>query len=98
MIRLRMHLGRDGLEHKRYSVASQDGKEVVIFVAVTSALITNVKPQLGLVERKRSAQVVDNKKGHNIVQHSDTAVDSNINLLQAVRAIGRWTPVAQHIK
>jgi hypothetical protein len=58
-------------------VASNDGEEI-ISGSVASALIPNLKPQLGLVERKRSGQVVDNKKGSNRVQHSATAVDSNI--------------------
>src|SRR5438067_609745 len=73
MIWLRMHFGRDRLEHERYPVASQDGPEVIILVSVTSALITNVEPQPGLIERKRSAQVIDNKKRSNTVQHSGTA-------------------------
>src|SRR5438270_5742966 len=77
MVRLGMDLGRDGLEHEHDPVASNDGPEVVSF-SVAAALITNVKPQLGLVERKRSGQVVDNKKGSDSVQHSETAVSSNI--------------------
>ena len=59
-------------------VASHDGEEV-ISGSVASAFISNVKPQLGLVERKRSGQVVDNKKGSNRIQHSVTAVGSNIS-------------------
>jgi len=47
-------------------VASQEG-EVVISVSVTATLIKDVEPQLGLIERKRRAQVVDNKKGSNTV-------------------------------
>jgi hypothetical protein len=76
-----MDLGRDGLEHEHYSVASHDG-EVVISVSVTTTLIKNVEPQLGLIKRKRSAQVVDNKKGSNTVQHSESAVDSNISCVE----------------
>src|ERR1700674_2897658 len=76
-----MDLRRDGLEHERYSVASHDG-EVVISVSVTTTLIKNVEPQLGLIERKRSAQVVDNKKGSNTVQHSESAADSNISYVE----------------
>ena len=69
--------GRDGLEHEHDSVASHDG-EVVISVSVTTTLMKNVEPQLGLIERKRSVQVVDNKKGSNTVQHSKSAVPPNI--------------------
>jgi hypothetical protein len=61
-IRLWMDLGRDGFKHEHYSVSSHEG-EVVISVSVTTTLIKNVEFQLGLIERKRSAQVVDNKKG-----------------------------------
>ena len=74
-IRLWMDLGRDGLEHEHDSVTSKDSPEVVC-VSVASSLITNVESQLGLIERKRSAQVVDNKKGSNTVQHGESAVDS----------------------
>src|SRR5438270_3315432 len=73
MVRLRMDLWRDGLEVQHDPVASDDGEEV-ISGSIASALIADVKPQLGLVERKRSGQVVDNKKGSNRVQHSATAV------------------------
>jgi len=65
MIRLWMDLGRDGLDHEHYPVASDDG-EVVTSVSVTTRLIENVEAQLGLIERKRSAQVVDNKEGSNL--------------------------------
>ena len=77
MVRLRMDLWRDGLEVQHDPVASYDGEEV-ISGSIASALIANVKPQLGLVERKRSGQVVDNKKGSNRVQHSAIAVVSNM--------------------
>src|SRR5690349_4151548 len=77
MVRLRMDLRRDGLEHEHDPVASNDGPKV-ISGSIASALIANGKSQLGLVERKRSGQVVVNKKGSNRVQHSATAVDSNI--------------------
>ena len=78
-IRLWMDFGRDGLEHEHDSVASKDGPEVAC-VSVASSLITNVEPQLGLVERKRSAQVVDNKKGSNTVQHGEGTVDSKCSI------------------
>jgi hypothetical protein len=77
MIRLRMDLRRDGLDHEHDAVASHDGPEV-ISGSVASAFIENVEPQLGLIERKRSGQVVDNKKGSNRIQHSATALGSNI--------------------
>ena len=74
-IRLWMDLGRDGLEHEHDPVTSKDSPEVVC-VSVASSLITNVESQLGLIERKRSAQVVDNKKGSNTVEHGESTVDS----------------------
>ena len=77
MIRLGMDLRRDGLEIDHHPVASHDGEEV-ISGSIASALIANLKPQLGLVERKRGGQVVDNKERSNRVQHSATAVGSNI--------------------
>src|SRR5207248_2293224 len=46
--------------------------------SVTTTLIKNVETQLGLIEHKRSAQVVDNKEGSNTVQHSESTVGSNI--------------------
>jgi len=60
MIRLWMDLGRDGLDHEHYPVASDDGPEVS-FGSVTTTFVKNVETQLGLIERKRGAQVVDNK-------------------------------------
>jgi hypothetical protein len=69
-----MDFRRDGLEHEHDSVAPKEGPEVVC-VSVASSLITNVESQLGLIERKRSAQVVDNKKGRNTVQHGESTVD-----------------------
>src|SRR5579864_1420159 len=80
MVRLRMDLRRDRLEVQHNPVASHDGEEV-IFWYIASALITKVKPQLGLVERKRSGEVIDNKKGSNRVQHSATAVARNSHML-----------------
>ena len=78
-IRLWMDFGRDGLEHDHDAVASKEGPEVVICVSVASSLITDVEPQLGLIKRKRGAQVVDNKKGSNAVQHGESAVGSEID-------------------
>jgi len=73
-IRLWMDLGCDGLEEEHGSVAYQDGPEVVsVFVATT--LMKNVEPQLGLIERKCRAQVVDDKRWSRTVQHSERAVD-----------------------
>jgi len=60
-IRLWMDLRCDGLEEEHGSVAYQDGPEVVS-ISVTTTLMKNVEPQLGLIERKRSAQVVDDKR------------------------------------
>src|SRR5262249_50535259 len=77
-IRLGMYLGRDGLEHEHDFVASKDGPEIVVCVSVASSLITNVEAQLGLIERKRSGQIVDNKKGSDTVQHSESALESKI--------------------
>ena len=77
MIRLWMDLGRDGLEHEHDPVAPHDG-EVIICVSVATTLMKNVETQLGLIERKRSAQVVDNEEGSNTVQHSESTVGSNI--------------------
>jgi hypothetical protein len=57
---------------------SRPTMEAVISVSVTTALIKNVEIQLGLIERKRSAQAVDNKEGSNTGQHSQSAVGSNI--------------------
>src|SRR4051794_2139921 len=71
MVRLRMDLRCDRLEVQHDPVASNDGEEV-ISGSIASALIADLKPQLGLVERKRGGQVVDNKKGSNRVQHSAT--------------------------
>ncbi len=73
MIRLRMDLRRDGLEIDHHPVASNDGEEI-ISGSIASSFISNVKPQLGLVEGKRSGEVVDNKERSNRVQHSETAV------------------------
>src|SRR5262249_22257319 len=78
-IRLWMDFGADLLNHERNPVASSDGEEVGS-LSVTSSLITNVEPQLGLIERKRSGEVVDNKKGRNTVQHSESAGTPNIAL------------------
>jgi hypothetical protein len=82
-IRLWMDLGRDGLEHEHCSVASHDGPEV-ISASLATAFIKNVEPQLGLIVRKRSAQVVDNKKGSDTVQHSESALDSNIAYVEQI--------------
>ena len=68
MIWLWMDFGRDGLEHERRSVAPHDG-EVVISIFVAAALIDHVERQLRLIERKRVAQIVDDKKRGNTVQH-----------------------------
>jgi hypothetical protein len=68
-----MDLRRDGLDHEHDAVASHDGPEV-ISGSVASAFIENVEPQLGLIEGKRSGEVVDNKERSNRVQHSETAV------------------------
>lgn len=76
-IRLWMDLGRDGLEEEHGSVAYQDGPEVVS-VAITTALMKNVEPQLGLIERKCRAQIVDDKRGSRTFQHSEDAADSKI--------------------
>ena len=76
-IRLWMDLGCDGLEEKHGSVAYQDGPEVVS-VSVTTTLTKNVEPQLGLIERKRRAQVVDDKRGSRTLQHSEAAEDPKI--------------------
>jgi hypothetical protein len=72
-----MDLGRDRLEHEHYPVASDDG-EVVVSVSVTTTPIKNVETQLGPIERKRSAQVLDNKEGSDTVQHSENTAGSNI--------------------
>src|SRR4029077_4838770 len=77
MVRLGMDLRSDRFEVQHDLIASNDGPEV-ISGSIASALIANVKPQLGLVERKRSGQVVDNKKGSNRVQHSATDVAPRI--------------------
>jgi hypothetical protein len=69
-----MDLGCDGLEEEHGSVAYQDGPEVVS-VLVATTLMKNVEPQLGLIERKRRAQVVDDKRGSRTLQHSERAVD-----------------------
>jgi hypothetical protein len=73
MIRLWVHLGRDLLEHHRYTVTPHDGK-VVSSVSFTPAFMANVESQLGLVERKRSVQIVDNEKGGDTVQHIGSAI------------------------
>jgi hypothetical protein len=72
-----MDLGCDGLEEEHGSVAYQDGPEVVSD-SVTTTLMKNFEPQLGLIERKRRAQVVDDKRGSRTFQHSERAVDWNI--------------------
>src|SRR4029077_14412007 len=61
-IRLWMDLRCDGLEEEHRQVAHQDGPEVVS-IAVTATLMKNAEPQLGLIERERRAQVVDDKRG-----------------------------------
>src|SRR5215467_15067517 len=77
-IRLGMDLRGDGLEHEHDSVASKNGPEILVCLSVASSLIANVESQLGLIERKRSRQIVDNEKGSNTVQHGESAVDSKI--------------------
>jgi hypothetical protein len=74
-IRLWMDLGCDGLEEEHSPVAYQDGPEVL---SVSTTLMKNFEPQLGLIERKRRAQVVDDKRGSRTFQHSERAVDRNI--------------------
>ena len=86
-IRLWMDLRCDGLEKEHRSVAYQDGPEVVA-VSVTTTLMKNVEPQLALIERKRRAQVVDNKRGSRTLQHSERAVDCNI--AYAERLVQEW--------
>src|SRR5271165_4607129 len=81
MIRLWMDLRRDGLEHKHYAVASHHGPEV-IYVSVTATLIKDVEPQFAPIEVNRRAQVVDDQKGGNTVQHNESAVDPNIAYVQ----------------
>ena len=49
-----------------------------VSVLVATTLMKNVEPQLGLIERKRRAQVVDDKRGSRTLQHSERAVDWNI--------------------
>jgi choline dehydrogenase-like flavoprotein len=92
MIRLWMDLGRDDLEHEHHSVAPHDG-EVVISVFVTTTLIENIERQLGPIEGKRGAQIVDDKKGSSTVQHNEAAVGSNIAYVEA-RTIGNYMPDA----
>src|SRR5438094_4103171 len=82
-----MDLGRDGLEHEHDPVTSKDSPEVVC-VSVASSLITNVESQLGLIERKRSAQVVDNKKGSNTIQHGESAVDAKTHQARPRTMVG----------
>src|SRR5208282_978715 len=76
-IRLWMDLGCNGLEEEHGPVAHQDGPEVVA-VSVTTTFMKNVEPHLGLIECKRRAQIVDDKKGSRSVQHSEHSVDWNI--------------------
>jgi hypothetical protein len=86
-IRLWMDLGRDGLEEEHGSVAYQDGPEVVS-VSVATTLMKNVEPQLGLIERKRRAQIVDDKRGSRTFQHSEHSVDWNI--AHAEHVVQEW--------
>src|SRR5215470_11944155 len=79
-----MDLGCDGLEHERYAVASNDGEEV-FSDSVSSAFVANFKAQLGLIERKRIGQVVDNKKGSHTVQHCRSTMDWNIACVEELR-------------
>jgi len=74
VVRLGMDFGSDLLEHEHDLVASNNGEEVRPD-PVTASLVANVESQLGLVERNRGVQVVDNKEGSNTVQHSVTAAD-----------------------
>jgi hypothetical protein len=48
----------------------------------------NVEPQLGLIERQRSAQVVDDKRGNRTFQHSEAAADSKIAYVE--RFVQEW--------
>src|SRR5258708_12460024 len=80
-IRLWMDLGCDGLEEEHSSVANQDGPEVVS-VSVTTTLMKNVEPQLGLIERQRSAQVVDDKRRSRTFQHTKPPADPKIASLK----------------
>src|SRR5208282_363085 len=86
-IRLWMDLGGDGFEEEHGSVAYQDGPEVVA-VSVTTALMKDVEPQLGLIECKRRAQIVDDKRGSRTLQHSERAVGCNI--AYAERVVQEW--------
>jgi hypothetical protein len=63
-----MDLRRDRLEVQHDLIASHENP-VIIYVAVASAFIANVESQLGLVERNRCAQVVNNEERGNTVQH-----------------------------
>jgi hypothetical protein len=64
MIRLGMDLGRDRLKVQHDLIAAHENP-IVTYVAIASALVQNLEPKLGLVERNRSLQVVDDEKRSN---------------------------------
>jgi hypothetical protein len=70
-----MDLRRNVLEHQHHPVAADDGPKVIA-VSITT-LVQDVEPELGLVELQGSAQIVNNKKGRNTVQHAESAPESN---------------------
>ena len=66
MIWLGMDFGRDRLEVQHDLIASHENP-IVVDVAIASALVPNIEPQFGLVERNRGFQIVDDKEGSNTV-------------------------------
>jgi len=84
MIWLWMDFGRDRLEVQHDLIASHENP-IVVDVAIASALVPNIEPQFGLVERNRSFQVVDDEKRRNTFQHGGSSVNRIANLHSLLR-------------
>jgi hypothetical protein len=69
MIRLWMNLRGDRLQTDHRAVSADEGPEVLC-VAVASALVSNFKTELGLVEVEARLQIIDNKAWSDAMERS----------------------------
>jgi hypothetical protein len=67
MIRLRMNLRGNRLEH-HHDAVTPDHRPEILRDPVASALVLNFKPDLGLIELEARLKVVDNKERNNAVE------------------------------
>jgi len=66
MIRLRVDLGHNSLEHNHHAIALHDSPEVPA-VSVATALVSNLEAKLRPIEVKAGLQVVHNKEWSNAI-------------------------------